>query len=83
MNEGYRFIPFRPGMAWGPHMHRHPCPETDRLDAVLNGKAKLEPDPPRFRKVIIPRIRVRILYPENPPLSPQPPQPSTHHAESP
>lgn len=56
-DAGYTFIPFRPGMAWGPHMHRHPCPETGRLDAVLNGKAEPEPDPPRFRRVRLPDVK--------------------------
>lgn len=53
----YTFIPFRTGMRWGPHMHRYHCPETDRLDAVLNGDVELDPDPPRFRRVRLPDVK--------------------------
>lgn len=54
---GHTFIPFKPGMVWGAHMHRYPCPETDRLDGVLNGEVELEPDPPRFRRVRLPDVK--------------------------
>lgn len=36
MSEPCIFRPWQPGMVWGPHLHRHPCPETDRIDILLN-----------------------------------------------
>lgn len=56
MSEEYVFRPWQPGMVWGPHMHRHPCPETDRVDALLNGTLQLPPDPPRFKRLRLPDV---------------------------